>query len=103
MRNLCWVGLMLVMMVSGCTWVKLTPEGEQVKLYKVKPAYCKVLSTVTAKTLNRVVLDRSDEAMGKELLALARNEAGKQGANGILPVSSIVDGEQVFEVYRCGK
>ena len=103
MRNLCWVGLMLVLMASGCTWVKVTPEGEQVKLYKVKSVSCKELSTVTAKTIHRVVLDRSDEAMGKELLALARNEAGKQGANGILPVSSIVDGEQVFKTYRCGK
>ena len=103
MRNLCWVGLMLVLMASGCTWVKLTPEGEQVKLYKVKPVSCKALSTVTAKTMHRVVLERSDEAVGRELLALARNEAGKQGANGILPASSIVDGEQVFKVYRCGK
>ena len=103
MRNLCWTDLVLVLVVSGCSWVELTPQGEQVKFYKVKPVSCKELSTVTAKTMHRVVLDRSSETVGNELLALARNEAGKQGANGISPVSPIVDGEQVFKVYRCGK
>ncbi len=89
--------------LTACAWVRLTNEGEGVRLAEVGQVNnCQRLGRATAQTRSRVaVVDRSSEAVQEEILILARNEAGRMGGNTIVPDSVITDGGQSFSVYSC--
>ena len=93
----------LTLLLTSCTWVSLTPEGEGVAILQPgEVARCERVGRVTSRTTDEIVtVDRSAEALQNELLVLARNEAGALGGNAIVPDSVIQDGAQVFSVYRC--
>lgn len=95
--------LALAAMLSGCTWVALTAEGEAVELMEAaEVTRCERIGRATATTTDEVVrVGRSGKRMQEELLVLARNEAGAMGGNAIVPETVIQDGRQVFGVYRC--
>lgn len=95
--------LLLFVLVSSCTWVQLTTEGEGVRLATAaEAATCQRVGTTTSTTRSRVwVADRGSEKVQDELITLARNEAGTMGGNAIVADGTIVDGRQRFIVYRC--
>ena len=92
-----------VMLLSACTWVKLSPAGEQVQVMSTEAvAKCKRVGKTTVSTLSRVAgLNRYQESMQDELNKLARNSAAELGGDAVVPISAIEDGRQVFAVYRC--
>ena len=96
------VGLTIVsVMLSSCTWVKLTPEGENVAvLSQSEVASCERTGTTTVQVLDKVVLERNREKVEQELRTLARNRAAGRG-DAIVAASGIDDGEQMFVIYRC--
>jgi len=60
------------------------------------------VGTATTKVIDEVMLiSRNEETMAEELEILARNEAIKSGANAIVPISEIEEGQRTFKVYIC--
>lgn len=93
----------LLIWLSGCTWVKKTPAAENVRIApKDLVVNCVNKGTVTTNTVDNVsVVNRSAEKVKKELETLAQNEAAKSGADTIVALTKIIDGEQTFGMYRC--
>ena len=89
--------------VTGCTWVQLTGEGENVSLVGVdRIDNCQRIGRATSKTLGSIMtVERGGGRLQKELLTLARNEAGRMGGNTVVPESLIQNGQQDFGVYNC--
>lgn len=99
-----WAVILLGMVLtSGCTWVKKTPAAENVRIAPADLVInCQNKGTVTTNTIDNVsVVNRNSEKVKKELETLAQNEAAKSGADTIVALSKIVEGEQTFGMYRC--
>lgn len=90
-------------LLSGCTWVQLTSEGQGVRVATAgEISSCTRIGRTNAQTLSRItVVQRGGEKLQEELTTLARNEAGSMGGNTIVPESIIDEGQQSFGVYRC--
>ena len=97
------VVLMAVSLVSACTWVKLTGEGEKVRVLSAEEAKnCKKLGKTRAMLKDKIAgVSRNSEKVRKELETLARNSAVDMGGDTVVPASEVEDGKQVFDVYRC--
>lgn len=90
------------MLLSGCTWVQLTAQGQSVSLLNQDQAgWCTRVGTTTSSTRSRVLVQRGGEKIQEELVILARNEAGVMGGNAIVAASTIEGGRQQFIVYNC--
>lgn len=97
--------IVAVFMATGCTWVKPTPSGEQIRVATDPQTVqdCKKLGNTTVSLLDRVgPIKRDAKQVKDELNVLARNSAAEMGGDTILPVSEIYLGERSFDVYRCG-
>ncbi len=87
--------------LTSCTWVKLTPEGQNVEVMtQADLANCERTGTTTVEVLDKVLLERNPEKVEQELQTLARNRAAGRG-DVIVASSGIEDGEQQFVIYRC--
>jgi hypothetical protein len=99
--------LLAFLLLTGFKWVKLTPEGEQIRvLEKKEVASCKKLGETTASLKAKVgPFDRSTKKVQTELQYLARNSAAAdfkdKGADTVVPESDLEEGRQTFAVYRC--
>jgi len=93
-----WLGL-----VAGCTWVKLSPEGQRVALVPAGVAdNCREIGKTTVSVLADVKgIQRSRDKVARELLILGRNSAAEMGGDTIVAVTEVMDGDQTFTVYRC--
>lgn len=102
MRKIIGLGL-VVLLLSACSWVKMSPEGEEVTVAKAAHvANCKFAGTTTVSVKSDIVSFKRDaETMKTELETLARNEANKLKGDTIVPVTEIKDGEQTFKIYKC--
>lgn len=91
------------LILSACAWVKVTPQGEGVRLVQSGRAVesCKKMGRVNAKVVSHVVFNRDADKVAGELADLARNEAALMGGDTIVPISEISDGRRSFGVYRC--
>jgi hypothetical protein len=100
MRN-----LMLIVVVSvllgGCTFVKLTPQGENVAVLQANEVgNCDRISAITVHVTSKVVVNRQPAKVAQELRTVARNDAADRGDT-IVPTSQPRNGEQTFDIYRC--
>jgi len=100
-RNLLVVAAVLGLM--ACSWVKLTPEGEKVRvLSEAQVSACKNLGKTTANVADKVAgLPRKEHIVRENLQVLARNAAAEMGGDTIVPSTPIQQGKQSFDVYRC--
>ncbi len=100
---LCAVAAGMLMSLHACTWVKTSEEAESVALVKAAHVEtCKKMATTTSTVKEKVgIIERKEEKVGKELVALAKNEAVKIGGDTILADGPIQDGSQKFVIYRC--
>ncbi|MBT6042788.1 MAG: DUF4156 domain-containing protein [Gammaproteobacteria bacterium] len=90
-----------VVMISSCTWVKLTSEGENVAILTTDEVQnCTRTGTTTVEVLDRAVIDRNEDKVARELRTMARNRAADRG-DAIVPSTQVVDGAQTFVIYRC--
>jgi len=91
------------LILSSCTWVKVNPNGEGVRLVQsirtVEP--CQKLGKINTKVVSQVIFNRDMEKVSSELADLARNEAALMGGDTIVPASEIIDGRRSFGVYKC--
>ncbi len=89
--------------LSSCTWVRVTSQGEGVRLVQSAKAVesCKKIGKVNTKVVSEVVFNRDAEKVAGELADLARNEAATLGGDTIVPTSEIIDGRRSYDVYQC--
>ena len=94
---------MLVLSISACSWVKLTPEGESVRVAsKEDITACKKIGKTTVSLKAKIAgINRNKKKIEAELKLLAKNSAASMGGNTVLPVSKTENGEKTFEVYEC--
>ena len=98
------IAALLIAMLSACTWVKLTEEGETVTVVSAVNSSCKRLGSTTSTTKADIAsFDRKSKKVATELQTLARNSAAKMGGDTISAESEVSEnGEQTFGIYRCG-
>ncbi len=94
---------LLLITLTGCTWVELTDEGKAVQVADSAPATCTEIGTASATIKADVAtIDRNRDKVATELETLARNHAAGMGGDVIVaagPVSE--DGKRDYTVYDC--
>jgi hypothetical protein len=97
------LGMIMLTSLSGCTWVKLKPQGERVRiLTPAEITQCKYLGRVTSNTAATIgFIARGRSTIQEEVYRLARNNAGDMGGDTIVPTGPLIEGEQTFNIYRC--
>jgi len=88
---------------TACTWVEPTAKGVDVRVaYLSQVDACTELGKATVSVLDRVLfINRSRDQVANELEVSGQNAAAEMGGDTIVAMSRVVDGEQVFRVYRC--
>ena len=92
-----------LLLLSGCTWISLTAEGEKVQVKgKFDVAGCNHLGKTTATVTDKVIgLQRKEHIIRDNLETLARNAAADMGGDTIVPIGKIKEGRQSFKIYKC--
>lgn len=91
------------LLLQGCAWVKLTPEGEKARvLSAAEVSGCQKLGKTTVSVKGDIAgMKRLPERVQSELEILARNSAADLDGDTVVPVGQPEDGRQVFDIYRC--
>lgn len=102
-KRLLSAALLVTGLSTACTWVKTTPEAEQVRIVPAdRVADCKRIGDLSTYTKPEIAgVKRSAAKIREELEALARNEAAEMNADTIISTSEVVDGRMGFLAYRC--
>ncbi|MDW7774153.1 MAG: DUF4156 domain-containing protein [Desulfobulbaceae bacterium] len=98
------IAVLGIFLLSGCTWVKPTRSGYQVRVVTnpAEIAGCEKIGNTSVSLLDRVgIFKRSHKKVEDELSILGRNSAAEMGGDTILPISGVYQGERSFAVYRC--
>ena len=91
----------LLLLLASCTYVRLTPQGENVAILQLSEvSNCTSVGTTTVEVVDKVVVNRNFEKVEEELRTLARNRAAARGDT-LVATGPAVKGEQTFNVYRC--
>jgi len=91
-----------VLLLSACSFVQLTDAGAGVAQFGAgDAANCEEKGVVSTQTRDKVLINRSADAVQEELTVLARNAAARLGANAIVPIGEPEDGTQRFRAYLC--
>lgn len=95
--------VLLCLSISACSWVKLTPGGEKVRVLDANEvSTCKELGNTTVSLLAKVAgIKRDEKEVAKELAYLARNSAADMGGDTIVAISAVKDGKRTYKVYKC--
>jgi hypothetical protein len=95
--------VLLFIGLSGCTWVKLTTEGEKVTVVSSADPACKKLGRTTSTGVSELAsIDRNEAKVATELETLARNQAASMDGNTIVADGPVTeDGQQTFTIYQC--
>ncbi len=94
----------VLLMLMGLKWVKLTPEGEKVRVLEANEvATCKKLGRTNVSLRAKVgILKRKEAKVREELSVLGRNSAAEMGGDTIVGMTAdIGEGKQTFAVYKC--
>jgi len=102
MHKVILIPLLCALTVS-CTWVKLTPEGESIKLASDEDiTNCQLVGRTTVSVKRKVVgIKRSKDKVKEELITMGRNSAARMEGNTIVPETEMMAGEQTFKVFQC--
>ncbi|HET9049339.1 MAG TPA: DUF4156 domain-containing protein [Chiayiivirga sp.] len=103
-RPLCLLALS-VLLLGGCTWVKMEPGAARVRVLAADAdvSGCVLRGEIGVSVKDRVGLyDRNALKVRDELETMARNEALDLDADAVKPTSEPALGEQRFSAYRCG-
>lgn len=103
-RQPLFVLLLSLGFLGACTWLPLTPEGEQVRVETSAQAVanCENKGTTHASTKHKVgFIPRGTDFVKEELATLARNDAAKMGGNTVVPQGPVENGQQTFAIYAC--
>ena len=98
-----FLAILVTISLQACTWVKVTPAGEKVRVLSAKEVgSCKELGITRNSLKDKIAgVNRKKDKVKKELETLAKNTAADMGGDTIVPKTEIEDGRQVFTVYKC--
>jgi len=101
MKNIITI-IAATLLLGSCSGIKLTTGGEKVRILDPSEvSSCRKLGKTNNAVTARVVVERPEEAIAKELRILARNSAAGMGGDTIVPLTIVENGQQTFEVYKC--
>ena len=95
---------LLLITVSGCTFVKMAPGGAQVQVARADRdlSACERRGEIAVSVKDRLgPYSRDEIRVRDELETLARNEAPGLQADTVQPKGEPADGEQRFLAFRC--
>lgn len=99
-KSLCIIAATVA--ISACSGLELTDAGEKVRvLDPSEVATCRELGKTDTSVTARIIVERPEETVSKELRVLARNSAARMGGDTIVPLTVIEGGSQTFVVYKC--
>ena len=91
-----------VLLLSACSGISLTDDGEKVRLLDPSEvSSCREKGKTNNSVTAKFVLERPADVVASELVIMARNSAGRMGADTIVPLTVVQDGQQTFMVYKC--
>ena len=95
--------VVLLVLVSACTWVDVNERGAEVRvLTQAEAADCKKIGGTTSTSVEKIIgIKRNEEKLAAELLAMARNQAARMQGNAVAPMGPVSGEEQTFGVYLC--
>lgn len=99
------LALGLVALLGGCTWVKMAPGAQEVRVARMGQdmSACERRGEISVSVKDRLgPYERNDIRVRDELEVLARNEAPGLGADTVQPKAEPKDGEQRYLAFRCG-
>jgi len=89
-------------LLSACATLKLTEGGEKVRVLDPSEVdSCRELGKTNNSVTAKLVFERGEEQVAKELRIIARNSAARMGGDTIVPLTVIEAGQQSFVVYKC--
>lgn len=93
----------LLLVVGGCSFVKLTPGGENVAVLQANQVgNCDSQGSINVAVTSKVVVNRDPAKVAQDLRTLARNRAASLGGDTLVAAGSPSrDGQQTFNIYRC--
>ena len=97
------LGVVGLSVIASCSFVDKTTEGEKVRVLSAdEVSTCRQIGKTSVSVIAKVAgIERSVSSVQEELNVLARNSAGKYGADTVVPDSAVADGEQAFIMYKC--
>ncbi|MCG5508859.1 DUF4156 domain-containing protein [Ectothiorhodospira lacustris] len=95
--------LSLALMLGGCTFVKLTPGGERVRILDAQDVtQCERVGNTSATVAEQVgIFKRPPEKLAQEVDHAARNAAAEMGGDTLVPRGPLREGRRGYDVYRC--
>ena len=95
--------LVAAILATGCSSIKLTEEGEKVRVLDPGEVdSCRELGkTNTSVTATVAGIERPDSTIAEELQTIASNSAARMGGDTIVPLTVVEGGQQTFVVYKC--
>ncbi len=97
---------LVLLSLSACTWVKIEPEGKQIRVAMPSEALTscgEMRSEITVSVRDQVGLfNRDDMKVRDELETLARNQAAGSGVDTLKALTEPLNGEQTFGTWLCG-
>lgn len=93
----------LSLSLAACSWVEPLPGAHSVTVVKsLEKNQCTKLGTTNTNALDAVgIYQRDEDAIIKDLLMLAKNEAVRMGGDTIIAETSLEKGRMRFGIYRC--
>jgi hypothetical protein len=92
-----------LLLLPGCTFVKLAPEADAVTVVDEQiAAGCRELGNTRVEVLNKVgFFTRSPQKVSDELDTLARNAGVDLNGNAVVPSGPVAEGKRTYRVLRC--
>ncbi|SEP62916.1 protein of unknown function [Ectothiorhodospira magna] len=95
--------LALTLTLGGCTFIKLTPGGERVRILEAHEiGNCERIGSTSASVAEQVgIFRRPPEKLTQEVEHAARNAAAEMGGDTLVPQGPLREGRRGYDVYRC--
>jgi len=95
--------LLLLPLLSACTWVHMVPGANAVRVLDAAPSNCDKRGEVAVEVKHNIMfIERNPLKIRDELEVLARNEAPDMEADTIHPLTPPERGKQRFAAWYCG-
>lgn len=96
--------MLLLPVLSACTWVHMAPGASAVRVVAGEPSGCEKRGEVEVSVKHSLAfIERNPRKVRDELETLARNEAPGLQGDTLSPLGEPLRGAQRFAVWRCGR
>lgn len=91
------------LVLSACSWIDPLPGSGSVNLAAAQQVeHCKKIGFISTSVLDKIgFIPRDEEAVTKNLIELAKNEAVRMGGNTLVPLGKADKGQMQFDLFQC--